>query len=87
MRVKERSVSTSANGNYHSYVVYGMSAVKMFEFLRTIDVPKFSRKWDNPAMLEAMAEYRTKWPEYFAAPNLIAFDEQGNLPVRPKKNE
>ncbi len=76
---KKPQLASSHNGNYHHYRIYGMVAIKLFDFLRRIDVPHFARKWDNPAFLALVETYRQKWPEFFAADKELAFDPAGNI--------
>lgn len=76
---RPNSIATSHNGNYHHYRVAGMVAIKLFDFLRRIDVPHFARKWDNPAFLALVETYRQKWPEFFAPDKELAFDPAGNI--------
>lgn len=70
--------SSSAN-TYHHLHIYGMVAIKLFDFLRRIDVPHFARKWDNPAFLTLVKTYRQKWPAFFAPDKELAFDPDGNI--------
>lgn len=80
MRAKPKHITTSANGAYHHYSVYGMTAIKLFEFLRHIDVPKLARKWESPTFLAAVATYRQDYPGYFTSDKEPRFDGSGNIP-------
>lgn len=76
---KETHLASSAEGTYHHYRIYGMQAVKLFEFLRRIDVPKFARKWGNPAFLALAESYHQRWPDYFTPDKEVVFGPDGNL--------
>ncbi len=76
---REKHIGSSAEGSYHHYYVYGIAAIKLFDFLRRIDVPHFPRKWDNPAFLALVETYKAKWPEFFASDKELAFDPAGNI--------
>lgn len=76
---KPQLIRSSAGGTYHHYRVNGMVAIKLFLFLRQLPVPKFPRKWDNPAFLAIVEQYRQKWPAYFAPDKELAFDVNGNI--------
>lgn len=77
IKQKTTKVRSFADGNYHSYTTYGMTAVKLFEFLRQIDVPRFPRKWDNPEFLAVAQTYRERWPEFFTPDKEVRFDSAG----------
>ncbi len=79
---KPNHIRSSSEDTYHHYVVRGMVAAKLFLFLRQLPVPKFPRKWDNPAFLAIVERYREWWPEFFTPDMEVAFDENGNLPRR-----
>lgn len=64
---------------YYAFAVNGLKAIKLFDFLRRIDVPHFVRKWNNPAFLTLVETYRQKWPEFFAPDKELAFDPAGNI--------
>ena len=76
---KRGTVNSSVQGTYHHCRIYGMQAIKLFDFLRRIDVPKFARKWDNPAFLALVETYRQKWPEFFTPDKELSFDSAGNI--------
>ena len=69
----------SSNGAYHSFAINGLRAIKVFELLRSINIPKFSRKWDCPKMLEAAARYRRDYPEFFTPDLDLAFSLSGQI--------
>lgn len=65
MRATKTEVRELLDGHYYHYNVYGISAVKLIELFRTINVPKFTRKWENPILLKIIDRYHEKWPELF----------------------
>ncbi len=79
IRLKPQVVRTLLDGRYHHYTINGMVAAKLIEFFRTIDVPHFARKWDNPLILQIIDKYRVKWPEFFTPDKELAFDSAGTL--------
>ncbi len=76
---KRAVIGSSPEQSYHHCRIYGLQAIKLFDFLRRIDVPHFARKWDNPAFLALVETYRQKWPEFFASDKELAFDPAGNI--------
>lgn len=81
MRDRRRKVISSLASTYHNCNIYGIQAVKIFEFLRKIDVPRFARKWDSPAFLALCDQYHNKWPEMFVPEMEPSFDSSGNLVI------
>lgn len=79
MKKKTTKVKEMLDGRYYHYSLYGMSAVKFFDFVRRLDIPRFARKWDNPAFLALVETYRQKWPEFFSPDKELAFDPAGNI--------
>lgn len=79
LRNKPKNISTSSEGTYHHYSIYGMQAIKVFEFLRQIDVPKYDRKWQNPKFLEMCQKYREKYPYFFDKNQNLTFNSDNNL--------
>lgn len=76
---RRSNIRSSSERTYHHYRINGMNAIKLFDFLRRIDVPKFDRKWSNPAFLALVDTYKQRWPEYFAPDKELAFNEAGNI--------
>lgn len=83
VKLKPRKVRTSTNGRHHHYSIYGMTAAKFIDFMRKIDVPRFTRKWDQPEILAMIDGYRKKWPHLWTPENELSFDAGGNI-VRGK---
>lgn len=79
VRPRKHRITSSAQNTYHSCNIYGMQAVKMFELLRTIDVPMFKRKWESPAFLTLVDQYKEKFPRFFAPDMELSFDETGSI--------
>lgn len=79
MKNKSNKVADRHGGAYYHYSINGMTAVKLIELCRSIDVPKFARKWENPIILNIIANYRQRWPEYFTSDMEQGFDEAGGL--------
>lgn len=79
VQVRERNIQTPDHGRFHHFSVQGLSAGLMIDFLRRIDVPRFARKWDNPAILALIDGYRAKWPHLFAPENELSFDAAGMI--------
>lgn len=79
MRKKSTKIQISTNGTYASYCVNGLRAIKLFELLRSIDIPKFDRKWNHPRFLETAARYRREYPEFFTPEYELAFDPSGKI--------
>ena len=79
IRARPTSVAEKLDGRYYHYSICGMTCVKLIELLRTIDVPRFKRKWDNPLILELIQGYHMKWPEYFTPEKELAFHDDGSI--------
>jgi hypothetical protein len=70
---------TRKSENCYRFGVNNIKAIKLFEFLRKINVPKFERKWHSEEVEKAMEEYRTKYPEIFTEEMAWRFDENDNI--------
>lgn len=78
-KLKEKNITVAENNSYYRYNIYGLRAIKFIEFLRVIDVPHFSRKWDNPEILIIIEEYKNKFPEFFTPEQSLRFDINKNI--------
>lgn len=67
------------DGRYYHTSIYGLKAVKFIELMKTLPVPRYSRKWENPELLAIIDRYRQKWPQYFTPDQEMAFDSAGNI--------
>lgn len=67
------------DGRYYHTSIYGLKAVKLIELMKTLPVPRYGRKWENPELLSIIEHYRRKWPEYFTPDQEMAFDPSGNI--------
>lgn len=52
----------------------GYKAALIFDYMRHVPVPKLSRKWENPAILEAVEKYKAKKPDLFNFDLLPSYD-------------
>lgn len=53
------------NANAHGTEVSGLRALLLYDFLRSFQVPRMARKWDQPGILSLLEENRLKYPEIF----------------------
>ena len=79
IKQKNTTIQNRYDNHYYRYNINGMTAVKVIELFRTIDVPKFTRKWDNPNILQIIEQYKVKWPKYFTKEKQQAFNQEGNI--------
>ncbi len=73
------------DGNLYRWSVGGLSGAIFFHILRSIPVPKMSRKWDNPEILECLEYWKSRtdvWPpqSYFEEINKKIFTDSTELP-------
>lgn len=72
-------VKTLLNGRYYHTSIYGLKAVKFIELMKTLPVPRYSRKWENPELLAIIDRYHQKWPQYFIPDQEMTFDPSGDI--------
>lgn len=53
------------NENCFDFLITGLNAGIIIDYLRQFPVPHLKRKWQNPAILAKIADYKTKYPELF----------------------
>lgn len=75
----------TTRGNRNSVSFYGITAIRLFDLLVQVDVPKFQRKWAKEDFLKVVEIYREKNPNLFTPETKLSFDENGNI-VRGTKN-
>lgn len=49
------------NENCYYYTIRGVTAAFLFERLKSIDVPKLDRKWNNPVVLDIIEKLKLRW--------------------------
>ena len=72
-------VKTKLDGRYYHTSIYGLKAVKLIELMKTLPIPRYARKWENPELLTIIDHYHQRWPQYFALDQKMAFDPMGNI--------
>jgi len=55
-------------GKYHAYVVSGIRALIIFDYLYQIPVYKLPRKFERPEILEWIAIKKKEFPHLFHSP-------------------
>lgn len=50
------------------FTIQGYKAGVLIDYLRQFPIPKLSRKWDQPAVLQYIEQQKQKHPEYFLKP-------------------
>jgi hypothetical protein len=81
-RVRDKApgnVISKPDNSYHSLAIYGIRSIKIIDFFRRIDVPKFDRKWNNPEILTIIENYRRDFPEFFTPDQELTFDSAGSI--------
>ena len=83
---KGRRPNIIVRENHYIYCLGGLRAAKLFDLLRSMPLPKLSRKWENPEFLSLLATYKTKFPDFFTPEMVFSFDVSGNL-IIPKYSD
>lgn len=65
---KKRPYKKHSRYNCFIYSVSGVRAIKLYELLKDIKVPKLARKWDNPLIKDCIDKQKLKFPKYFQQP-------------------
>ena len=60
-----KDVQVIKRTNHFCLFLTGIRAAKVFELLRSIEVPKLDRKWKNEEFLAGIEEYKKRNPEFF----------------------
>lgn len=72
-------VKNKLDGRYFHYSIYGVKAAKLIELFRTLPIPRFVRKWDNPTLLTLIDSYHKRFPSFFTSDQQLAFDSSGKI--------
>ena len=64
---------------HYVYSIKGYRAIQLFDFLRSLPVPKLRRKWENPEILRVIAERKARRPDLFNGYAPLSFDESGMI--------
>ncbi len=51
--------------NCYRYVVTGLRAAIIIDYLRQVPTPNLARKWDRPEVLAKIEQYKQKYPQFF----------------------
>lgn len=62
---KNKQVNISFRNGCYKYTANGISAIYLFDLLRTINVPILSRKWNNPQTLNGISLVKKQHPDWF----------------------
>lgn len=68
-----------------NYTISGNRAIHIFEFFRSLPVPKFQRKWENPEILSQIEAKKRIRPNVFSS-GILSFDENGMI-IKKEKTE
>lgn len=68
LRKKESKVRKSNHAEVFLYNISGIKACVVFDYLSKFPLPKLSRKWENPEILEFIEQNRQKYPHLFIQP-------------------
>lgn len=58
-------VTKSKLDNSYCYSLSGIRAILMFSFLKELNLPKLSRKWDQEGVVKLLEKEKEKYPELF----------------------
>ncbi len=77
LRQKHQSLHKVTNKNAYSISFAGMQALMFFDFFKDFPVPKLQRKWNNPKVLEFLAQKKLEYPNFFnLTPELQSIQSQ-----------
>lgn len=58
LKEKEVNIKNIKNSRCYTYGLCGYKAIQLFEFLKTFDLLKLHRKWNNPEILSIIENYK-----------------------------
>lgn len=78
LKRKKQNMNNCPGSNKAKLVVFaGMQALMIIDFLKDFPVPKLSRKWHNPKVLEFLQQKKTQYPSFFElTPELLNLKTQ-----------
>ena len=66
LRNRQNNITKDSVYNSWHYVINGIQAAIMIDYLRHFPIPKLIRKWEKPFILRLIEEkYKAKWPHLF----------------------
>jgi hypothetical protein len=64
-KLKNKANHITTSQKYHSFVISGIRAAVIIDYLGQYPVPKLARKWSNPKILQFINTYKLKYPSFF----------------------